>query len=182
MLAPVSNGPASAQDRGRRAAKKRVNSDADDELRDYCQRTLHIPTENVHRVPRLTKLSRSYLAIPATGTPMEHATAVFTALPLLFPSNTVPPRKLGTSREALFHILTTSEDPETFLRQRSLSCPVVLVSEENCMIAVGSTPLTTFQKEQFDEGLLYLMAYYYAMHLTYPNYKKAIGEWKAFIE
>ncbi|KAK1891622.1 Kynurenine/alpha-aminoadipate aminotransferase mitochondrial [Dissostichus eleginoides] len=37
---------------------------------------------------------------------LEHATAVFTALPLLFPSNTVPPRKLGTSREALFHILT----------------------------------------------------------------------------
>ncbi|KAL3057979.1 hypothetical protein OYC64_010202 [Pagothenia borchgrevinki] len=76
------------------------------------------------------------------------------------------------------------------------------------MIAVGSTPLTTFQKEQFDEGLLYLTYYYYAMHLTYPkcistllsvlqtkilkdviherdttqSYKKAIGEWKAFIE
>ncbi|KAI4788444.1 hypothetical protein KUCAC02_035847 [Chaenocephalus aceratus] len=53
---------------------KRVYSDADDELRDYCQRTLHIPTvnnplewwaENAHRVPRLAKLSRSYLAIPA---------------------------------------------------------------------------------------------------------------------
>ncbi|KAJ4923582.1 hypothetical protein JOQ06_021493 [Pogonophryne albipinna] len=131
---------------------------------------------------------------PKTLNGVEHATAVFTALPLLFPSNTVPPRKL--------------EDPETFLRQRSLSCPVVLVSEENCMIAVGSTPLTTFQKVQFDEGLLYLMAYYYAMHLTYPkcistllsvlqtkilkdviherdttqSYKKAVGEWKAFIE
>ncbi|KAI4812810.1 hypothetical protein KUCAC02_024178 [Chaenocephalus aceratus] len=59
---------------------KRVYSDADDELRDYCQRTLHIPTvnnplewwaENAHRVPRLAKLSRSYLAIPATGTPSE---------------------------------------------------------------------------------------------------------------
>ncbi|KAI4817520.1 hypothetical protein KUCAC02_010911 [Chaenocephalus aceratus] len=57
---------------------KRVYSDADDELRDYCQRTPHIPTmdnplewwaENAHRVPRLAKLSRSYLAIPATGTP-----------------------------------------------------------------------------------------------------------------
>ncbi|KAK1882852.1 putative 1-phosphatidylinositol 3-phosphate 5-kinase [Dissostichus eleginoides] len=43
---------------------------------------------------------------PKTLNGVEHATAVFTALPLLFPSNTVPPRKLGTSREALFHILT----------------------------------------------------------------------------
>jgi len=60
--------------------KKRVNSDADDELRDYCQRTPHIPTidnplewwaENSHRFPRLAKLSRSYLAIPATSTPSE---------------------------------------------------------------------------------------------------------------
>ncbi|KAJ3592693.1 hypothetical protein NHX12_007820 [Muraenolepis orangiensis] len=75
MLAPVSNGPASALDK-----KKRVNSDADDELRDYCQRTPHIPTmdnplewwaENTHRFPRLAKLSRSYLAIPATSTPSE---------------------------------------------------------------------------------------------------------------
>ncbi|KAI4786644.1 hypothetical protein KUCAC02_036989 [Chaenocephalus aceratus] len=59
---------------------KRVYSDADDELRDYCQRTLHLPTvdnplegwaDNAHRVPRLAKLSRSYLAIPATGAPSE---------------------------------------------------------------------------------------------------------------
>ncbi|KAK5918759.1 hypothetical protein CgunFtcFv8_003494 [Champsocephalus gunnari] len=59
---------------------KRVNSDADDELRDYCQWTPHIPTmdnplewwaDDAHRFPRLAKLSRSYLAIPATGTPSE---------------------------------------------------------------------------------------------------------------
>ncbi|KAE8277873.1 hypothetical protein D5F01_LYC24085 [Larimichthys crocea] len=102
----------------------------------------------------------------------------------------------------------TSEDPDGFLRQRPLSCPVVLVSEDNCMIAIGNMPVTTFNAERFNEGLLYLMAYYYALHLTYPkcistllsvlqteilqdsiheqdltpSYKKAIGEWKSFIE
>ncbi|KAJ8399644.1 hypothetical protein AAFF_G00410550 [Aldrovandia affinis] len=85
---------------------------------------------------------------------------------------------------------------------------VVVVSEDNCMIAIGSTPVATFDSERFHEGLLYLMAYYYALHLTYPkcistllsvlqteilqdsihegdstpSYKKAIGEWKSFIE
>ncbi|CAG5850998.1 unnamed protein product, partial [Menidia menidia] len=139
--------------------------------------------------------------------PVEHVTAVFRALPLLFPSSTMPPKKLGLSSEALFHVLTTSEDPDGFLRQRPLSCPVMLVSEENCMIAIGNMPVTTFNIERFDEGLLYLMAYYYALHLTYPkcistllsvvqteilldsiheqdltpSYKKAIGEWKSFI-
>ncbi|KAM7404768.1 hypothetical protein PAMP_012083 [Pampus punctatissimus] len=121
---------------------------------------------------------------------------------------TMPPKKLGLSSEALFHVLTTSEDPDGFLRQRPLSCPVVLVSEDNCMIAIGNMPVTTFNTERFNEGLLYLMAYYYALHLTYPkcistllsvlqteilqdsiheqdltpSYKKAIGEWKSFIE
>ncbi|KAI4817482.1 hypothetical protein KUCAC02_010879 [Chaenocephalus aceratus] len=59
--------------------RKRVNGDADDELREYCQ-TPHIPTmdnplewwaQNAHRFPRVAKLSRSYLAIPATSTPSE---------------------------------------------------------------------------------------------------------------
>ncbi|KAF3859047.1 hypothetical protein F7725_021446 [Dissostichus mawsoni] len=64
--------------------------------------------------------------------------------------------------------------PDDFRRPRNVPAPAVPVVSscgglENCMIAVGSTPLTTFQKEQFDEGLLYLMAYYYAMHLTYPK-------------
>ncbi|KAI4804303.1 hypothetical protein KUCAC02_025934 [Chaenocephalus aceratus] len=111
---------------------------------------------------------------PKTLNGVEHATAVFTALPLFFPSNTVPPRKLGTSREALFHILTTSEDPETFLRQRSLSCPVVLVSEENCMITCISTLLSVLQTEILKDVI--------HEHDTTQSYKKAIGEWKAFIE
>ncbi|KAF7641892.1 hypothetical protein LDENG_00269040 [Lucifuga dentata] len=98
---------------------------------------------------------------------VEHATAVFRALPL--PSSTMPPRKLGTSSKALFHVLTTSEDPDAFQHQRPLSCPVVLVSEENCLIAIGSTPLATFDREDFYQGLLYLMGYYYVLHLTYPK-------------
>ncbi|KAM7412343.1 hypothetical protein PAMA_022025 [Pampus argenteus] len=104
---------------------------------------------------------------PKTLNGVAHVTAVFRALPLLFPSSTMPPKKLGLSSEALFHVLTTSEDPYGFLRQRPLSCPVVLVSEDNCMIAIGNMPVTTFNTERFNEGLLYLMAYYYALHLTY---------------
>ncbi|KAJ8400129.1 hypothetical protein AAFF_G00401680 [Aldrovandia affinis] len=128
---------------------------------------------------------------PKTLNGVEHAAAVFRALPLLFPSSTMPPRKLGAKQRGSF------------------PCPyVVVVSEDNCMIAIGSTPVATFDSERFHEGLLYLMAYYYALHLTYPkcistllsvlqteilqdsihegdstpSYKKAIGEWKSFIE
>ncbi|KAM3583192.1 uncharacterized protein V6R79_014190 [Siganus canaliculatus] len=145
---------------------------------------------------------------PKTLNGVEHVTAVFRALPLLFPSSTMPPKKLGLSSEALFHVLATSEDPDGFLHQRPLSCPIVIVSESNCMIAIGNMPVTTFNTERLNEGLLYLMAYYYALHLTYPkcistllsvlqtevlqdsihdqdmtpSYKKAIGEWKSFSE
>ncbi|XP_041848115.1 uncharacterized protein LOC121644314 [Melanotaenia boesemani] len=145
---------------------------------------------------------------PKTLDGVEHATAVFKALPLLFPSSTAPPKKLGNCSEAFFHVLKTSEDPEGYLRQRPRSCPVVLVSEGNCMIAVGTKPVTTFDQKDLYEGLLYLMAYYYALHLTYPkcistllsvlqteilkdsihdrdstpSYKKVLGEWKSFIE
>ncbi|KAM3615164.1 uncharacterized protein V6R79_024334 [Siganus canaliculatus] len=140
---------------------------------------------------------------PKTLNGVEH---VFRALPLLFRTSTMPPKKLGLSSEALFHVLETSEDPDGFLHQRPLSCPVVIVSESNCMIAIGNMPVTTFNTERLNEGLLYLMAYYYALHLTYPkcistllsvlqtevlqdsihhqdmspSYKKAIGEWKSF--
>lgn len=75
-------------------------------------------------------------------------------------------------------------------------------------MAIGATPITTFAKDDLGEGLLYLMAYYYTMHLTYPkcvatllsviqtevlkdsihekdttgSYKKVMTEWKRFIE
>ncbi|CAI5677934.1 unnamed protein product [Oreochromis niloticus] len=106
---------------------------------------------------------------PKTLDGVEHAAAVFRALPMLFPSSTVPPKKLGICSEAFFHVLKTSEDPEGYLRQRPLACPVLLVSEGNCMIAVGTTPVSTFDRKDLNEGLLYLMAYYYALHLTYPK-------------
>ncbi|XP_076852804.1 uncharacterized protein LOC143508162 [Brachyhypopomus gauderio] len=144
---------------------------------------------------------------PKTLDGVEDATAVFRALPLLFPSSTLPPKKLSIC-EAFFYVLKTSEDHEGYLRRRPLACPVLLVSEGNCMIAVGTTPVTTFDRKYLYEGLLYLMAYYYALHLTYPkyistllsilqteilkdsihdsdstpSYKKALGEWKSFIE
>lgn len=76
------------------------------------------------------------------------------------------------------------------------------------MIAVGNTPVTTFPEGELNHGLIYLLAYYYTMHLTYPkclgtllsvlqteilqdnihngdttsSYKKAMGEWKSFVE
>lgn len=76
-----------------------------------------------------------------------------------------------------------------------------------CLVCLGTTPATTFPKEDLSEGLLYLMAYYYALHLTYPkcvatllsviqteivqdaiherdttaSYKKAMAEWTDFI-
>uniref|UniRef100_A0A0F8B0J7 Uncharacterized protein n=1 Tax=Larimichthys crocea TaxID=215358 RepID=A0A0F8B0J7_LARCR len=43
---------------------------------------------------------------PKTLNGVAHVTAVFRALPLLFPSSTMPPKKLGLSSEALFHVLT----------------------------------------------------------------------------
>nr|XP_057920198.1 uncharacterized protein LOC131113029 [Doryrhamphus excisus]XP_057920199.1 uncharacterized protein LOC131113029 [Doryrhamphus excisus] len=145
---------------------------------------------------------------PKTLNGVEHTLAVFAALPSLFPSSTPPPKKLGPCSEALCHVIKTAEDPEGFLHQRTLSCPVLLISKDNCMIAIGSTPVTTFATAELKEGLLYLMAYYYALHLSYPKcistlllvlqteihqdsihaqdanstYKKALAEWKSFIE
>ncbi|XP_062422198.1 uncharacterized protein LOC119219433 [Pungitius pungitius] len=145
---------------------------------------------------------------PKTLDGVEHATAVFRALPLLFPSSTLPPKKLGACSEAVFHVLTASENPDTYLSKRPVACPVMLVCGDNCMIAIGNTPVTTFDRKKFDEGLLYLLGYYYCLHLTYPkfistmlsvlqtevlqdslhdqdstaSYKKAIAEWRAFIE
>lgn len=107
-----------------------------------------------------------------------------------------------------FFFFQPTEDPTIYLQKRSLiSSPVLLFDGSNCIIAIGTTPITTFDKEDLNEGLLYLMAYYYTFHLTYPkcvatllsviqteilqdtlherdataSYKKAMAEWKDFI-
>lgn len=171
---------------------------------------------------------------------MEYATALFRALPTLFPSPTAPPKKMGHASEALLHVLQVrvcshfvtsnkffffflkkfvfrcflflffpqpTEDPTIYLQKKSLSSPVLIFDGSNCLLAIGTTPITTFAKEDLSEALLYLMAYYYTLHLTYPrcvatllsviqteilqdtlheqdataSFKKAMAEWKDFI-
>lgn len=99
------------------------------------------------------------------------------------------------------------EDPNAYLKKRTLSCPILIVGSTNCLLAVGDVPITQFSKDEVTEGALYLMAYYYALHLTYPkcvatllsviqtevlldaiheqdltpSYKKGMADWKAFV-
>lgn len=105
------------------------------------------------------------------------------------------------------YVLQETEDPNSYLKKRPLSCPVLIVGPSNCLLAVGDVAITTFPKDKLTEGALYLMAYYYTLHLTYPkcvatllsviqtellldkiherdltsSYKKSMAEWKAFI-
>ena len=104
-------------------------------------------------------------------------------------------------------VLKEKEDPNVYLKKRPLSCPVLIVSESNCLLAIGEEPVHTLSKCEIADGVLYLMAYYYTLHLTYPkcastllsviqtevlldkiherdltsSYKKAMADWKAFI-
>ncbi|KAI5613946.1 hypothetical protein C0J50_3860 [Silurus asotus] len=144
---------------------------------------------------------------PMTLNTEERAINMLKSLPAMFPSAVAPPKKLERESEALLHVLMPSEDPNTYLQRRPLSCPVLIVDKENCMVAIGTTPVATFPKNHLHEGALYLMVYYYALHLTYPkciatllsvlqtevlqdeiherdttsSYRKAITEWKKFI-
>lgn len=95
-----------------------------------------------------------------------------------------------------------------YLKKRPLSSPVLLFDGTVGIVAVGNVPVSTLPQEDFWEGMLLLMAYNYTLHLTYPKcvatlffviqtevvgdaihdqdatsaYKKAIAEWKSFIE
>ncbi|CAL9702168.1 unnamed protein product [Knipowitschia caucasica] len=99
------------------------------------------------------------------------------------------------------------EDPNTYLKKRPLSSPVLLLSPSNCLVAIGNKPVCTFPKDKISEGALYLMGYYYALHLTYPKcvssvlsmiqtevlldqihdgdltsmYRKSLADWRAFL-
>ena len=104
--------------------------------------------------------------------------------------------------------LKAREDPSLYLEKRPLTSPVLLFDGKVCILAVGNVPVSTIPKEEFFDGMLMLMAYYYTMHLTYPKcvatllsviqtevlcdaihdrdatgaYKRAMAEWKSFIE
>ncbi|XP_076739545.1 uncharacterized protein LOC143412323 [Maylandia zebra] len=139
---------------------------------------------------------------------VDFTVTLFNALPSLFPSKTTPPKRLGGASEALLHILKPGEDAMLYLEKRPLSSPVLLFDGTTSIVAVGNIPVTTLPLEDFWEGMLVLMAYYYTLHLTYPKcvatvlsviqtevitdaihdqdatsaYKKAIAEWKSFFE
>ncbi|GAA6091544.1 uncharacterized protein LOC113092607 isoform X2 [Tachysurus ichikawai] len=94
---------------------------------------------------------------------VEHAIAVFTALPLLFPSGSAAPKKLVPISEAFFHVLTPSEDPDTYIHRRVLSSPVLLIGEGNCMVVAVLGDVIHEQDAT-------------------SSYKKAIHKWKMFDE
>nr|XP_033945851.1 uncharacterized protein LOC117451579 [Pseudochaenichthys georgianus] len=137
----------------------------------------------------------------------EQAIRILRVLPSLFPSPCAPPKKLRDASEALLHVLEVKEDPNSYLKKRPLPCPVLIVSSSSCLLAIGDAPIATFPKQDIAVGAIYLMAYYYAFHLTYPkgvatllsviqteilldkihdkdltpSYKKGMAEWKAFL-
>ncbi|KAG9272182.1 hypothetical protein AMEX_G13143 [Astyanax mexicanus] len=143
---------------------------------------------------------------PMTLDEVQQSIDLLKGLPVLFPSGVAPPKKLGQPSEALFHILTPSENAAAFLSRFPLSSPLLLIDEENFVISFGKNPVTTFSRDLLHEGVLYVLAYYYALHLTYPkcistllsvlqtevlgdvlheqdataSYKRALAEWKKF--
>ncbi|XP_023854444.1 uncharacterized protein [Salvelinus sp. IW2-2015] len=100
---------------------------------------------------------------------VKHSIAMMKDLPDMFPSPVAPPKKLGHASEAMLHILESAEEPNTFLQARPLFSPVVHVCETNCVLAIGTMPVVTFPKEDIYASVTYLMACYYAFHLTYPK-------------
>nr|XP_024654401.1 uncharacterized protein LOC112430387 [Maylandia zebra]XP_024657852.1 uncharacterized protein LOC112429961 [Maylandia zebra] len=152
-------------------------------------------------------VSKKAMNPPMTMDKTEAHLALMKALPTLFPTPAHPPKKMGNASEAFLHVLKPTEDPDAVLQKRSLSCPVVMFDGCKCVIAVGNLPVTTFDKEKIGEAMIYVMAYFYALHLTYPkcvatllsviqtevlqdaihehdttsSYRKALAEWHAFI-
>ncbi|KAG9281543.1 hypothetical protein AMEX_G61 [Astyanax mexicanus] len=53
---------------------------------------------------------------------LQQSIDLLKGLPVLFPSGVAPPKKLGQPSEALFHILTPSENAAAFLSRFPLSC------------------------------------------------------------
>ncbi|KAL6487646.1 hypothetical protein MHYP_G00042720 [Metynnis hypsauchen] len=76
--------------------------------------------------------------------------AMMKALPEMFPSPVALPKKLGHASEAVVHVLEPTENPNTYLQRRPVFSPVLIICDSNCMLAIGSTPVTTFPKENID--------------------------------
>ncbi|KAI4886745.1 hypothetical protein NFI96_004616, partial [Prochilodus magdalenae] len=107
--------------------------------------------------------------IPLNMHDADFTITILTGLPSLFPSPTSPPKRLGNPSEALLHVLQAREDPSLYLEKRPLTSPVLLFDGKICILAVGNVPVSTIPKEEFFDGMLMLMAYYYTMHLMYPK-------------
>ncbi|XP_076847026.1 uncharacterized protein LOC143492564 [Brachyhypopomus gauderio] len=131
---------------------------------------------------------------------VDQALGILHVLPSLFPSSSAAPKKLGHASEALVHVLQEKEDPNDY-RKRPLSCPVLILSTSNCLLAVGDVPITMLPKDKVT------VAYYYTLHLTYPrcvatllsviqtevlldtiherdltpSFKKSMADWKVFV-
>ncbi|CAL8234546.1 unnamed protein product, partial [Arctogadus glacialis] len=59
-----------------------------------------------------------------------------------------------------------TEAPEMYLRRRPLATPFILVGEEDCFLCAGNAPVVSFGRSSLAESVLYVMAYYYAFHMT----------------
>ncbi len=56
-----------------------------------------------------------------------------------------------------------------YLRRFPLAVPFVLVGEEDCFLCAGNAPVVSFARSCLAESVLYIMAYYYTFHMTYPK-------------
>ncbi|KAJ8412085.1 hypothetical protein AAFF_G00143520 [Aldrovandia affinis] len=169
------------------------------------------PKPNKEAVSQLRDLEyegRRVMKPPVTFDVVEQSIQLMRALPEIFYSPNAPLKKMGSASEALLHVFEPTKSPNSFLKKQPLPSPVLVIGESNCVVAVGSTPATTFSREKSPEGLLYLMAFYYTFHMTYPKciatilsvlqtevlqeqiqqtctYKKAMfgrsSEWKKFV-
>ncbi|CAL8282902.1 unnamed protein product [Boreogadus saida] len=137
----------------------------------------------------------------------EQAINLLTVLPALFPSNVAVPKKMTSASEALIHVLLPTEDPETFLNRRPLATPLVLVDKNQDAFLCLGTEAIPLPKRYLGDAGLYIIAYYYALHMTYPKcvacvlsiiqtevlgdsihekdatpaFKRARTDWKAFL-
>ncbi|CAM4598803.1 unnamed protein product [Leuciscus chuanchicus] len=102
---------------------------------------------------------KKVLKPPMTLDGVKRSIALMKALPEMFPSPVAPPKKMGHASEAMLHILEPTENPDSFLKGRPLFSPVLIVSEDNCMLAIGTSPVTTFPQEDLHEEYITAPAY-----------------------